>query len=298
MNPWLLAIRPKTLFASICPVMIGTAMAYGDGVYDFATAGMCLLGALLIQIGTNLANDYFDFKKGADTEERIGPTRVTQAGLIKPYEVMIGFILAFLLAGLVAWKLYERGGWPIAAIGIASVLSGILYTGTRYAFGYMGLGELFVLIFFGPVAVAGTYYVQSLEMNLGILLAGFAPGLFSVAILAVNNLRDIESDAKYNKRTLAVRFGRHFAYMEYILSIVVACLMPLLLYWIMDDHLPILVSTATIIFAIPTIITVITRSDGPSLNNSLASTGKLLFIYSILFSFGWNVELIQDWFLK
>lgn len=287
MKNWLLAIRPKTLAASICPVIMGTAMAFGDGVWHWPTAVLCLLGALCIQIGANLANDYFDFKKGADTFERIGPTRVSQAGLIKPQAVMAGFILAFLIAGLISIRLIERGGWPIAAIGIASIISGLTYTAGRYASGYIGLGELFVLIFFGPVAVAGTYYVQSLEMNVAILLAGLAPGMISVGILAINNLRDIETDFKSNKRTLAVRFGRSFAIQEYFVAIISAGLTPMLLYGIMVDHLPILTASLILFLAIPLLITVTSKMDGPSLNNALAKTGQLLFIYAILFSIGW-----------
>lgn len=287
MKNWLLAIRPKTLAASICPVIMGTAMAFGDGVWHWPTAVLCLLAALSIQIGTNLANDYFDFKKGADTFERIGPIRVSQAGLIKPKVVRTGFILAFLIAGLISLKLIERGGWPIAVIGITSIISGLAYTAGRYALGYIGLGELFVLIFFGPVAVAGTYYVQSLEINLAILLAGLAPGMISVGILAINNLRDIETDFKSNKRTLAVRFGRSFAIQEYFVAIISAGVTPVYLYGIMADHLPILAASLILFLAIPLLITVTSKMDGPSLNHALAKTGRLLFIYTILFSIGW-----------
>lgn len=287
MKNWLLAIRPKTLAASICPVAIGTAMAYGDGVWDWPTAILCLLGALFIQIGTNLANDYFDFKKGADTFERIGPTRVTQAGLIKPHLVMSGFIVSFLLTILISIKLIERGGWPIAAIGISSIICGIGYTAGRYALGYLGLGELFVLIFFGPVAVAGTYYVQSLEINLAVILAGVGPGMISVGILAINNLRDIDTDFKSEKRTLAVRFGRSFAIQEYLFAVITAGLTPVLLFAVMEDHLPILAASLILFMAIPTIVTVVNKMDGPSLNRALADTGKLLFIYTFIFAVGW-----------
>ena len=287
LSTWLLAIRPKTLMASIAPVLIGTAMAFGDGVHDFPTAILCLLGALCIQIGTNLANDYFDFKKGADTTERLGPTRVTQAGLISPNVVMIGFIIAFILAAIVSTQLIKRGGWPITMIGVVSILSGILYTAGPRPLGYLGLGEIFVLIFFGPVAVAGTYYVQSLEINLAVILAGLAPGLFSVGILAVNNYRDMETDKKVNKKTLAVRFGASFAQREYLFSIILASLIPVLMYALMQDHLLILISTLVLIVAIPTMQTVLTKTDGPSLNSALAATGKILLIYSIIFSLGW-----------
>jgi len=282
-----MAFRPKTLTAAIGPVMIGTAMAFGDGVHHFPTAVICLIAALTIQIGTNIANDYFDFKKGADTEERLGPTRVTQAGLIKPNTMVMAMIISFGISALACFFLMKRGGWPIALIGILSILSGIFYTAGPKPLGYIGLGEVFVLIFFGPVAVGGTYYVQSFEYNYGIFLAGFGPGLISVAILCVNNLRDIDSDRKSGKNTLVVRFGRPFAKKEYLYSIIGAALLPVLIYYLINDHLAILWSSVIALIAVPTMKTVLTTKDGPKLNGALASTGKLLLIYSILFSIGW-----------
>jgi len=287
LQTWFMAFRPKTLTAAISPVLIGTAMAYGDGVHHFPSALLCLLAALSIQIGTNLANDYYDFKKGADTKERIGPTRATQAGLIKPSAMRWAFIIAFTISALICAYLIRRGGAPIAIIGVLSILSGIFYTAGPKPLGYIGLGDLFVLIFFGPVAVAGTYYVQSFEMNFAIILAGFAPGLISVAILTVNNYRDIESDRKVGKRTLAVRFGKTFAQLEYLITILAAALLPVLIYSLIQDHFPILICTIIVLLAAPTIQTVFTKTDGPSLNHALAATGKLLLIYSILFSIGW-----------
>ena len=284
---WLLACRPKTLPAAIAPVMIATAMALGDGVHHFPTAFVCLLAALAIQIGTNLANDYYDFKKGTDTIDRIGPTRMTQSGLIKPSTMKLAFIISFTLAVLLGIWLINRGGWPIAVIGILAIISGILYTAGPYPLGYIGLGEVFVFIFFGPVAVAGTYYVQSYEMNMAVFLAGIAPGLISVAILTVNNLRDIDSDRKTGKRTLAVRFGRSFAIYEFLFSIIAAALIPILIYCLINDHKAILICALLTLISIPTIKEVLTTSDGPTLNNALAMTGRLLMIYSILFSIGW-----------
>lgn len=221
---WLLAIRPKTLTASLAPVMLGTALAYRDGYFSAAYLSLTLLGALLIQIGTNLCNDYFDFYKGADTHERQGPVRVTQAGLISPAQVKLGFVLVFGLAACVGILLILRGGWPIFWIGLASLISGIAYTAGPYALAYLGLGELFVLIFFGPVAVAGTYYVQALRFSWPACLYGIALGLLSCAILAVNNLRDLEQDKKANKKTLAVRFGKKFAHFEYVFCLLVPAL--------------------------------------------------------------------------
>ncbi|MBI3618010.1 MAG: 1,4-dihydroxy-2-naphthoate polyprenyltransferase [Candidatus Omnitrophica bacterium] len=284
---WLLAVRPKTLPAGVAPVLMGTIMAFGDGIGHVPTALVCLLTALLLQIGTNLANDYYDFKKGADTIDRVGPTRVTQAGLIPPEQVKAAFIGVFALAALASVWLVMRGGWPIAVLAVLAILSGIFYTAGRHPLGYMGLGDLLVFIFFGPVAVAGTYYVQSLELNSAIVFAGVAPGLFSVAILTVNNLRDIDSDRKSGKNTLAVRFGRGFALSEYLFCVLGACVVPVFIYMFIEDHLLILVSSAISLAAIPTIKTVLTRTEGVALNAALASTARLLLIYSVLFATGW-----------
>lgn len=213
---WLFAIRPKTLTVSLAPVILGTALAYHDGYFSTYYLTLTLAAALLIQIGTNLSNDYFDFQKGADTHERIGPVRVTQAGLISPQKVKMAFILAFGLAACTGLLLVFRGGWPILLIGIASILSGLAYTAGPYALAYMGLGELFVLVFFGPVAVLGTYYIQALSFSWTAFWVGISIGLLACAILVVNNLRDIEQDRKANKKTLAVRFGRNFASYEYV----------------------------------------------------------------------------------
>lgn len=283
---WILAIRPKTLPASVAPVLIGTAMAFGDGIHHFSTAFVCLFAALAIQIGTNLANDYYDFQKGTDTAERVGPIRATQAGLVRPVTMKAAFIFAFLLSGLACVWLVQRGGWPIAILGVLAVLSGIFYTAGPYPLGYLGLGEIFVFIFFGPVAVAGTYYVQSLEINAAVLLAGVSPGLLSVGILAVNNLRDMETDRKSGKMTLAARWGRSFALSEYLFCIIASAMMPVLIYILIEDHIGILACALINLLAIPVIKTVFTQ-PGASLNRALASTGKLLLIYSVLFAIGW-----------
>jgi len=284
---WLLAVRPKTLPAGIAPVLMATIMAFGDGIGDVPTALVCFLVALLLQIGTNLANDYYDFKKGTDTIDRVGPTRVTQAGLIPPQQVKAAFIGVFVLAAIFSVYLVTRGGWPIGVLAALAILSGIFYTAGKYPLGYLGLGDILVFIFFGPVAVAGTYYVQSLELNSAVIFAGVAPGLFSVAILTVNNLRDIDSDRKSGKNTLAVRFGRGFALSEYLFCVLGACVVPVFVYMFIEDHVLILVSSAMSLAAIPTIKTVLTRTEGVALNAGLASTARLLLIYSVLFAAGW-----------
>lgn len=284
---WWIAIRPKTLPASIAPVLIGTAMAAGDGVHHLPTAALCAVVALLLQIGTNLANDYFDFQKGADTPARIGPTRVTQGGLIPPKVVRDAFIFVFALAALGCVELSLRGGWPIAVLAVLSIISGILYTAGPRPLGYLGLGEVFVLIFFGPVAVAGTYYVQSREIHLAVVLAGVACGLLSAAILAVNNLRDIATDRASGKMTLAARFGRPFAQAEYFFCVAGAALMPVLIYAMTQDHIETLSAVLTLPAAFAPLRAVFTKTDGPSLNRALSQTGLVLFFFSLLFSIGW-----------
>jgi 1,4-dihydroxy-2-naphthoate octaprenyltransferase len=289
-NPWILAFRLKTLPAAIAPVFIGTAMAIGQGVQNYSIALVTLLAAVCIQIGTNLANDYFDFKNGADTPERLGPVRVTQAGLIAPKDVRNVMILVFGLSVAASSILIWQAGWVIAVIGVLSILSGIFYTAGPRPLGYVGLGELFVLVFFGPVAVAGTYFVQSLELNGAVILAGLGPGLLSVAILAVNNLRDRQTDLRVKKNTLAVRYGRNFAVNEIICSVILAALIPVAVYVMTGEQPWSLLSTAILFMAIPIFKTVITRDDGPSLNAALSSTGKLLFVYSCLYAIGWVVH--------
>lgn len=286
---WVLAGRPKTLPAAVVPVIMGTAMAYGDGVYHIPAALAALLGALLIQIGTNFVNDYADFKKGTDTGDRIGPLRVTQAGLVTPTQMKFAIWLVFFLTLLAGLYLVYRGGWPVVIIGVLSIVSGALYTAGPYPLGYLGLGDIFVLIFFGPVALAGTYYVQALTINWIAILAGLAPGLLSVAILTVNNLRDIEGDTKAGKKTLAVRFGRNFAKNEYFYSILLAGLIPVMIFFITGQHKFALLATLTLFFTPKPLKAIFSQTDGPSLNNALAGTGKLLLIYGILFSIGWVV---------
>ncbi len=290
LNPWILAFRPKTLPAAVAPVLIGTAMAVGQGVQDYPVALVALFGAVCIQIATNLANDYFDFKKGADTPDRIGPVRVSQSGLIPPTDVRNAMFLVFGLSVAASCFLIYHAGWVIAVIGVLSILSGIFYTAGPRPLGYMGLGELFVLIFFGPVAVGGTYFVQSLELNGAVVLAGFGPGLLSVAILAVNNLRDRETDRRVRKNTLAVRFGRNFAVNEYIWSVVIAALVPVAVFVLTGEQPWSLLATGILFMAIPIFKIVLTKEDGPALNAALASTGKMLFVYSCLFAVGWIVH--------
>ena len=286
---WWLATRPKTLWAAAAPVVIGTAMAFADGGGAWLPAVAALFGAVMIQVGTNFANDYFDYKSGVDEHDRLGPTRLTQAGLVKPEAMKRATVFAFGLAAAAGIYLVWCGGWPIALIGFMSIACGILYTAGPFPLGYNGLGDLFVFIFFGPVAVGGTYYVQTMAMDATVLSAAIAPGLFSVAILTVNNLRDIDSDRAAGKKTLAVRFGRSFSKLEYLTSIVVASSVPALLYTVNGQHPWAMLTLIVPVVAASVIRRVFTTNEGPPLNDALAATGKLLLLYSVLFSIGWLV---------
>ncbi len=286
-TPWLLASRPKTLPAALSPVIIGTALAFSDGAGHWPSATAAALGALLLQIGANYANDYYDFIKGADKQERLGPTRATAAGMVSPQAMKRAFIIIFALAALVGVYLIMRGGWPIVIIGVLSIASAILYTGGPYPLGYNGLGDLFVFIFFGLVAVGGTYYVQALQIGRTALIAGAAPGLFSVAILTVNNLRDIRDDRRSGKRTLPVLFGEKIGRAQYVLSVLIACLVPLFLIAQTGSHRWAAAAAAALLPTIPVMRILYTQPPGVIYNRALAQTGKALFIFSLLFSIGW-----------
>jgi 1,4-dihydroxy-2-naphthoate octaprenyltransferase len=283
-----MAARPKTLWAAVAPVLIGFGTAYESGGFHWLAALAALGAAIMIQIGTNIANDYFDYKKGTDQPDRLGPTRVTQAGLVAPERVKRAMMLCFALAFAGGIYLVARGGWPIVVIGLLSIALGIFYTAGPYSLSYTGLADIFVLIFFGPVAVAGTDYVQTLQFSWPVVLAGFAPGLFSTAILTVNNLRDIETDSRANKKSLAVRFGARFARIEFTVCMIAGALWPLWFVYSNGRHPWTLIASMTIIYALPLIKRVYT-TNGPALNDVLAGTGKLLLLYAILFSIGWGL---------
>ncbi len=283
---WILAARPKTLWAAVAPVVIGAAVAIDDGFVHIASLVAALLGAIFIQIGTNFANDLFDFKKSVDTAERLGPLRVTQAGLVTPAQMRNATILAFGIAFTIGIYLVFRGGWPIVAIGLLSILFGVLYTGGPYPLGYNGLGDIFVLIFFGPVAVGGTYYVMAQTITTEAILCGLSPGLLSTAILVVNNIRDIKTDSVTGKRTLAVRFGRRFSEVQYLLLVAAALVYPAVSFAVTRTHGLAMIAVAAVIPAIP-VMRLVLKEEGAILNSALAGTGRVLAIYSALFAIGW-----------
>jgi len=287
---WLEAARPKTLGASIAPVITGTAMAYAHSAFHWLSAILALAGAVLIQVGTNYANDYFDYSRGADAGERLGPVRATQAGLVTPQAMRLAFTLSFIAASIAGLYLIYRGGIPILVIGILSIVFGFIYTGGPYPLGYYGFGDIFVLIFFGPVAVGGTYFVQALQINWSVVFIGFAPGLLSVAILTVNNLRDRETDKKAGKKTIAVRFGKRYTQYQYLLSVLLACIIPLILFAVTEKHPFSLISCFALLYAIKPIKTVFKEGAGAELNKTLAETGLLNILFALLFSIGWLYE--------
>jgi 1,4-dihydroxy-2-naphthoate octaprenyltransferase len=224
---WVLASRPKTLFAAVAPVLLGSALAFSQSKGNLPAALAALFGAICIQIATNLANDYWDAKKGADTADRLGPVRVTASGLLKPRTVFLGMVFFFLLATAAGVFLTFRAGWPVVAIGVASILFGILYTAGPFSLAYLGLGEVFTFLFFGLVATAGTYFVQALSYSPDAVLLGVMPGCYSVVLIALNNLRDRTTDQQVNKKTLAVRFGEKFARIEILFFLFVPAVVPL-----------------------------------------------------------------------
>ena len=224
---WAIAARPKTFAAAAAPVLIGTGLAAFHDRFRALPAVAALIGALLIQIATNLANDYYDFVRGTDTAERVGPVRVTQAGLLAPAAVKRGMMMVIGAAVVVGLYLVAVGGWPILVIGVVSLVCAVAYTGGPFPLAYHGLGDVFVFLFFGLVAVGGTYWVQALALAPDALVAGAGVGALSTAILVVNNLRDIETDARAGKRTLAVRIGRTATAAEYTLLVAVGVWAPL-----------------------------------------------------------------------
>lgn len=281
---WLMASRLPTLPAAVVPVIVGTAVAAADGYFRFGVLVAALVAALLIQIGTNLANDYFDFKKGADTEERLGPTRVTQAGLLSPQAVFKGMLITFALAVIVGLYLIYVGGWPILIIGLASIAAGIAYTGGPWPLAYHGLGDLFVFIFFGVIAVTGTYYVHANTLTMESLIASVPVGLLATAILVVNNLRDIDTDRVAGKRTLAVRLGPRMTRMQYVACLIGAYIVPIVLwrlghlgagFWLVGLTLPL---------SVRLLREVVGGASGRALNPVLGRTGRLHLLYGLLFS--------------
>ncbi len=279
---WVLAIRPRTLPAGAAGVVMGSALAWAEGRFRLDAFLACLAAAILLQVGSNLANDVFDFERGTDTPERLGPTRVTQAGLLSPRQVRGGMVVAFGLAAFAGLYVAWLGGWPVVVIGVAAILAAVAYTGGPFPLGYHGLGELFVFLFFGLASVAGTYYVQAGSVSAAAWWMTLPPGLVITAILVVNNLRDLELDRKGGKSTLAVRLGERATKGEYLalmiaayLVLPVAAAIGVVPWWSLLAWLSLPPATR----ATRTVLT----QKGRPLNAALADTGQAALLLSLLF---------------
>jgi 1,4-dihydroxy-2-naphthoate polyprenyltransferase len=283
---WLLAARPRTLPAAVAPVLVGTALAVTDDVFRPVAFVAALVGSVFIQIGTNLSNDYSDARRGADTEDRLGPVRVTAGGLLPPRRVLVGTYLAFGIAVAAGAYLAAVAGWELLVVGVLSILAGVLYTGGPRPYGYEGLGEAFVFLFFGLVAVAGSYYVQTEELTWEAFALAVPVGLLASAILVVNNVRDVDTDRRAGKRTLAVKLGRERARALFVAMLVLAFAAPLVVAAAGGLSWWLALTALAWPLAPPLIRTVRTRTDGPALNGALAATGRLLAVFSLLLAAG------------
>ncbi len=283
---WVVAARPRTLPAAVAPVLVGTALAISQDVFHPLAFVAALVGSIFIQIGTNLSNDYSDARRGADTEDRLGPVRVTAGGLMPPRRVLVGTYVAFGIAVVAGLYLAATAGWELLVVGAASILAGVLYTGGPRPYGYEGLGEVFVFLFFGLVAVVGSYFVQTEELRWEAFALAVPVGLLASAILVVNNVRDVDTDRRAQKRTLAVRLGRERARRMFAAMIVLSFLTPVATWLAGGLSAWLLLTLAALPLAPPLLRTVFERTDGPSLNGALADSGRLLAIFSLLLSAG------------
>jgi 1,4-dihydroxy-2-naphthoate octaprenyltransferase len=282
---WVLAARPKTLPAASAPVVLGTFLALADGTFRWGPALAALTGALLLQIGANLANDVFDFHRGADTEQRMGPMRATASGWLTPRQMLTGMSVVFGLALLIGVYLTWQAGWWVAVAGLLAIAAAIAYTGGPYPLGYNGLGELAVFIFFGLVAVCGTYYVQAQTVSLLSGLAAIPMGLLCSNILVVNNLRDIDTDRLAGKRTLAARFGAEWARREYLTFLVGSYLTPLILALLHLAPWTALLAWLSLPLAYR-LVQQVWKAQGRALNRTLAGSGQLQLVFAVLFGLG------------
>ena len=281
---WAMAARPKTLTASIGPVILGASIAFFDmGAINYFVFSLILVTAVLLQIGTNLVNDYYDSKRGIDGEDRLGPKRVTQSGLIKAEDVKKGFILAFLSAFLIGIYLMYIGGTPIIIIGILATLFAYTYTGGPIPLSYIGLGEVLALIFFGPIPVWGTYYILTGSHSLAPIIAGFGPGLIAAALMSINNLRDIYTDSKTTKKTIAVLLGEKSARLMTISFVILSSFVPFIYSSKFNSKWVILATLTTYPF-VRTWIHISRAPVSDELNNCLANTGKYLLLFCLVFS--------------
>lgn len=282
---WVSAARPQTLPAAFTPVLIGATLAYQNAALNWAVSFAALLCAFLIQIGTNFANDYFDHQKGADTDQRIGFERATAAGHVTQRQMLNATILTMALAFFCGLFLVWHAGWVILIIGICCLVFGILYTGGPYPLGYNGLGDLFVFLFFGIIAVTTTYYVNAREWSLPSFWASLIPGALAVNILVVNNLRDLEQDKLARKNTLGVLFGEQTLRWEYIIMLLIAFAVPAHFYFQLDYEVTVFLPYLTLPLAF-LLIRQVWQAPKPQLNNTLKITGIYMLLFGFLFCIG------------
>ncbi len=285
LSTWIQAARPRTLPAAAAPVLVATALAWRDGVFQPLAALACLLISLLMQIGANFANDLFDHERGADTPDRLGPPRVTAMGLVSPAQMRLGLAVVFGLAALLGLYLISLRGWPVLVLGIAIITAALAYTGGPFPYGYNALGDLFVFLAFGVAAVCGTYYAQAGAVTPTAWWASVPIGLLIVNILVVNNTRDIPTDQKTNKRTLAVLLGREAMLTEYLACLLGAYLLPLGLWVFGQTSWGVLLAWVSVPQAIG-LYREFSRAEGRALNKTLAGTAQLSLVYAVLFSLG------------
>jgi 1,4-dihydroxy-2-naphthoate polyprenyltransferase len=283
---WLMAARPRTLPAAVAPVLVGTALAGYFHVFHPLRFIAALVGAVFIQVGTNLSNYYSDARRGADADDRLGPVRVTAGGLVPPRQVLVATYLSFGVAVVAGVYLVAVAGWQLLLVGAASILAGVLYTGGPKPYGYEGLGELFVFLFFGIVAVAGSFFVQVTHLDWEAFALAIPVGLLAAGILMVNNVRDIDTDRRAGKRTLAVRLGRRRARTLFAATVYLAfALTPIT--WLFGPTKPwVLLPWLTLPIAAEVVRAVRNRSDGPSLNQALAQIGILQLAFCTLLAAG------------
>lgn len=282
---WLLAVRPATLTAAVAPVLVGAAAASAEGEFRPLVFAATMTAALLIQAGTNLANDLSDFERGADSEDRLGPPRVTQQGLISPAQVRAATYLVFGAAAIIGLYLALVGGWPILALGVVSIAAGLAYTGGPWPLGYHGLGDVFVFIFFGMAAVLGTYYLQTDEISAVAAAASVPVGLTVTAILVVNNLRDIETDLRAGKRTLATRLGDRPTRWQYFLLVLGAyAALPVLIA--AGAGVGVVLAALSLPLAIGLCRSVLSGTAGRDLNPVLKRTAQLHLAFGVLLALG------------
>lgn len=282
---WVLASRPKTLLAAAVPVVIGTSIAVKEGKYDLLAAFTALLCSVLIQIGTNFVNDLYDHLAGSDTEKRVGPVRALATGLISVNEMKIGIIVTFGLAFIFGLYLVLISNWIMLVVGIISILAGYAYTAGPYPLAYNGLGDIFVFLFFGFVGTTGTYYVQSGEVSPLAFWASVPVGALVTNILVVNNYRDKEQDEQAGKHTLAVKFGKAFTRIQYIIFMLVSYAVPVVVYFTFHQKLIVLLPFLTLPLSVK-LIRMIYTLEGQELNKTLELTAKLSLIYGVLFAIG------------